>query len=153
MSSVRLQILEAMATAWNTDTPTGVPQLVRSPFRQRVVDDDNPVAADLYPLTDEEKSDKGPHASDDTPVSMHELVVALELRAVGADAELPEDIVDPSAVWAARVFNNNTYGGLAQYSRIAGSEYQRTAEGRPAVRLLVGVLVKYITAVNDFEST
>ena len=148
MSSRREQILEAMVSAWNTDTPAGVPQVQRAPFLQRVVDDDTPILADLYWITDEEKAD----AIGMGPAQMHELLVGLELRGAGSPSALPETVLDPCAVWAVKCWNDNRLGDLAEFLRVGGSQMEReTQDRRPIGKLLIGMIVRYVSAVDDFE--
>lgn len=145
MSSVREQILGAIVTAWNTDTPSGVPDLVRSPFRQRLLNDGDPLAADLYWLQDEEDGTAG------DPLQMHELLVGIECRAVGSDAELPETLLDPLYTWAAKSLNDNRLGNFVHSCRIRGCEMSRAAEHRPVGKMLIALQVKYQSRATDAE--
>lgn len=149
MSSLREQILAAVVSAWNTGTPLGVPALARVPFREILLTDATPQDASIYWLTDEETPDTG----DTGPTQVHELLLGIELRAVGNDAQLPETLLDPAAVWAASVLNDNRLDGLAQFMRVAGSQMERdNNHHRPLGKLLIGVRCKYISDVHDFET-
>lgn len=151
MSSIRSQILDAIVTAWNTATPEGVPTATRKRFRQVVLTDEAPVSAEVFFVSDEEEAD----SNDTGPASLHQMVVGVELRAVGSESEIPEDVLDPSAVWAVSVLNDNALDGLAQYMRVRATESGSLPPdevSRPTGKLTIALLVRYVSAVNDFES-
>lgn len=154
MSSIRNQIAVAMLAAWNSEErPAGVPELVRAPFRQVEVGDDMPKWAGLYFLQDDPTLAEKERPGDETvPDRIHELLMGVELRCCGAPTDIPEELLDDCEIWAVKVWNDNTLGGLAQYLRTHGTTMERANEHRPLGKMLIAVRAVYTTAANDFET-
>lgn len=149
MSSIREQALDAIVTAWNTDTPTDVPTLERERFEQVVLTDATPRAADLRWADDQEED---PNSQNNGPLQLHDMIALISVRVAGSDDERPDVMVDPAYCWATKVLNDNALSGLVQFMRISGSRMARTAEDRPLGNLLIAVRAKFVSDALDAES-